>query len=96
MDLVCGYYHPERGDQRHVTSVNQVFDTAQMRARPLEYRSLEEQTTNLQEIVLDNPNHVKEFLYNIQKSSLRAPFLVQQLAGFDQEVLHSLCDRGAV
>ena len=76
MDIACGYYHPGQGDQRFVLSVDQVFDTTQMRARPIAQLSQEELTTNVLDIVLENPNHVKEFLYNNKQSSLRAPALI--------------------
>ena len=96
MDTTCGYYPPSRGDQRFISSVEEVFDTAQMRARPLHHLSREELTQNVLEIVLENPNHVKEFLHNINKSSLRTEQLMQALQGFDADVLNSLCDRGVV
>lgn len=47
-----------------------------MRARPIAQLSQEELTTNVLDIVLENPNHVKEFLYNNKQSSLRAPALI--------------------
>ena len=96
MDLACGYYHAKCGDQRVLENINQVFDTSQMRARPPQNLYPEELTLNIQEIVLENPNNVKEFLYNLRLSYLRSPELIQHLAAHDPDVIKSLCERGTV
>lgn len=63
------------------------------------YLSPNELTKNIQEIVLDNPNHIKEFIYNCGWSGIE----VEQLAcilrnetPFPEDIITSLCDRGAI
>ena len=99
MDRTCGYYHPEKGDQRIIQHPEQVFDSSLMRARPLPYKNQGELTQNWQEVVMDNPNHIKEFLYNQRLSTLRAdqlqPILRTQF-GLDEDVVNCLSERGTV
>lgn len=59
----------------------------------------DERVTSVDKIVLDNPNHVKEFLYNIGYSDLRVEQLVDILRykfTIDEVVINSICERGVV
>jgi len=70
-----------------------------MRARPPAAVYNDELTMNVQEIVLDNPNHVKEFLYRNKWSAWHGTDLAHTLQinqKFDADIIHSLCDRGSI
>ena len=49
--------------------------------------------------MLDNPNNIKELLYNCGMSAMNVdqlrPILFQQY-GLDQDVVNCLCERGVV
>jgi len=76
---MCGYYHLKEGDIRVIHRLNSVYNFCTMRAFPMQHVMQDELTNKIQEIVLDNPNHVKEFLFNLKISGFRADELAQIL-----------------
>ena len=58
-----------------------------------------ELTNNIQDIVLDNPNHVKEYLFNCGMSAMLQVELISELRAshcFPEDIIFSLCERGVV
>ena len=87
------------GDRRIIEHVDQIFDERLRRARSMQLLTQVELTQNIQDIVLDNPNHVKEFLFNCGLSTLRQNQLLQQLSmqsSFPEDIINSLWQRGVV
>jgi len=76
---MCGYYHPDEGDNRVITRLDQVYNFGTMRALPMQYVTQDEMSQKLPEIVIDNPNHVKEFLFNLRLTAYKANELAQIL-----------------
>ena len=64
LGLQCGNYHPREGDQRFPQDFSAVFSPLTHRANPPHALTPEERSTQQAEVVLDNPNHVVEFLAN--------------------------------
>ena len=53
-----------------------------MRARPLQYMSVQELSKDFKTITLFNPNHIKEVLFNCRLSAVTAEELVPYLRSY--------------
>ena len=70
-----------------------------MRALPLSYLTQDELTRSVHEVVLDNPNHVKELLFNCGLSAYRLEDVMRVLknaGGYHPDELNSLQERGVI
>jgi len=62
--MMCGHYHPGKNDQRYLNSQSDFFDEETFYSRQPPNLTPEEFNSEIMACVLDNPNHLVEWLIN--------------------------------
>ena len=96
--MQCGHYHPGKGDQRFVTSLSDFYDQETFYARQPPNLTPQEYNNSIMACVLENPNHLVEYLIseklqNLSEQALTTAFSQRM---FPTELKQAFLDKGII